>query len=115
MNVRGVMGREAVGELEHLILLAILRLGDNAYGVSIIDELQAHTDRSILRPAVYNALRRLETKGLVSSELGEPTPERGGRAKRFFRLDPAAIERLQESRRTLMSLWDGVATRLDQA
>lgn len=109
------MGRESVGEFEHLILLAILRLGDGAYGASIFDELSRHTARSILRPAVYNALRRLEAKGLVRSEVGEPTAERGGRAKRYFRLEPAGVEQLQESRRTLISLWDGVAGRLDRA
>ena len=107
------MGRESIGEFEHLILLVILRLGDQAYGASIFDELAQHTDRTILRPAVYNALRRLEAKGLVRSEPGEPTPERGGRAKRYFRLEPAGTEQLQDWRRTLLSLWDGVAATLD--
>jgi DNA-binding PadR family transcriptional regulator len=109
------MARESVGELEHLILLVILSLGDNAYGASIFDRLVTHSSRTVLRPAVYNALRRLEAKGLVSSVMGEPTPERGGRAKRFFRVEPVAIEVLQESRRTLISLWDGVGATLDQA
>lgn len=109
------MGREPIGQLEHLILLVILSLGDNAYGASIFDRLVTHTNRTILRPAVYNALRRLEAKGLINSEMGEPTPERGGRAKRFFRVEPVAIELLQESRRTLISLWDGVGATLDQA
>jgi PadR family transcriptional regulator len=107
------MGRESVGEFEHLILLAILRLGDAAYGTSIFDELAQHTDRAILRPAVYNAVRRLETKGLISSEVGEPTPERGGRAKRFFRLEPLGVAVLRDSRRTLLSMWDGVDVALD--
>ena len=109
------MGREAIGELEHLILIAVLRLGDGAYGAAIVDELDAHATRPILRPAVYTALRRLEAKGLLTSEMGEPTPERGGRAKRFFRLEPEAVARLQESRRTLLSLWDGVTATLDEA
>lgn len=107
------MGRETVGELEHLILLAVLRLGDGAYGAAIFEELEAHASRPILRPAVYTALRRLEAKGLITSEMGEPTPERGGRAKRYFRLEPQAVERLQESRRTLLSLWKGVGATLD--
>ena len=107
------MGRGSIGEFEHLILLAILRLGDGAYGVSIFDELAEHTDRPILRPAVYNALRRLEAKGLIRSHVGEPTPERGGRAKRFLRLEPAGITSLRQSRRTLMSMWDGVHETLD--
>jgi PadR family transcriptional regulator PadR len=109
------MSRESIGEFEHLILLAVLRLGDQAYGASIFDELAHHTDRAILRPAVYNALRRLEAKGFLSSEEGEPTPERGGRAKRYFRIEPAGTAQLQESRQTLLSLWDGVAATLDGA
>jgi PadR family transcriptional regulator PadR len=107
------MGRDSIGEFEHLILLAILRLRDEAYGTTIFDELGQHTDRPILRPAVYNALRRLEAKGLLRSEIGEPTSERGGRAKRYVRLTAAGVASLQDSRRTLMSLWDGVAGALD--
>jgi PadR family transcriptional regulator PadR len=109
------MGRESVGEFEHLVLLAILRLKDRAYGGSILDELTEHTDRRVLRPAVYSALRRLEAKALISSRLGEPTPERGGRAKRFFSLEPAGLTAVRESRRTLLSLWDGVDDVLDGA
>ena len=109
------MGQESVGEFEHLILLAILRLGDAAYGAAIFDELSEHTDRSILRPAVYNALRRLEAKELIESELGDPTPERGGRAKRYVRLTAAGMQVLRDSRQTLLSLWDGVASAIDEA
>ena len=109
------MMQETVGELEHLVLLAILRLGDEAYGASIFEELTSHTQRSILRPAVYNALRRLEAKGLVRSELGAPTPERGGRAKRFVHLTAPGMSVLHGSRRTLLSLWDGVAAKIDEA
>ena len=110
----GGMGRDSIGEFEHLILLAILRLGEQAYGTAIFDELGEHTQRPILRPAVYNALRRLEAKSLIRSEIGEPTPERGGRAKRYFRLAPAGVRSLQDSRRTLLSLWDGLAGTLDE-
>ncbi len=109
------VGRDTIGEFEHLILLAILRLGEGAYGTTVFDELGKHTDRPILRPAVYNALRRLEAKGLIDSEIGEPTAERGGRAKRFFRLAPGGVASLQDSRRTLMSMWDGVSGSLDEA
>ena len=109
------MGRESVGEFEHLILLAILRLKDEAYGGSILEELTEHTDRTVLRPAVYNALRRLEAKGLISSRLGEPTPERGGRAKRFLSLEPAGLAALRDSRQTLLSMWDGLDDVLDGA
>lgn len=99
---------DAVGELEHLVLLAILRLGPEAYGVPIVDELRRHTRQSVLRPSVYLALRRLEHKGLISSRLGDPEPRRGGRARRYFELRPEARALLRESRRTLTSLWDGV-------
>ncbi len=109
------MGQETIGEFEHLVLLTILRLGDAAYGASIYEELTAHTDRPILRPAVYNALRRLEAKELIRSELGDPTPERGGRAKRFVRLTDGGLTVLHDSRRTLLSLWDGVAAAIDEA
>jgi PadR family transcriptional regulator PadR len=109
------MTQETIGELEHLILLAILRLGDDAYGASVFEELIGHTDRSILRPAVYNALRRLESKELIESELGDPTPERGGRAKRFVRLTASGMEVLHDSRQTLLSLWDGVSSAIDEA
>ncbi len=109
------MGRESIGEFEHLILLAILRLEDAAYGSAVLEEIGRHTDRAVLRPAVYNALRRLEAKELIRSEVGEPTPERGGRAKRFFRLERAGMATLRESRRTLLSFWDGVGAQLDEA
>jgi DNA-binding PadR family transcriptional regulator len=100
---------DSVGELEHLVLLAILRLGPSAYGVPIVEELRKHTRQPILRPSVYLALRRLEAKGLIRSRLGEPEPRRGGRARRYFGLRPSARTLLRESRRTLTSLWDGIA------
>lgn len=76
----------AAGELEILILLAILRLGDEAYGVAIRDELERRTGRDLTRGAIYTALRRLEKKGLLRGHLGEATPVRGGRAKRYLAL-----------------------------
>jgi PadR family transcriptional regulator PadR len=99
---------ESIGELEHLVLLVILRLGTGAYGVPIVGELKRHTRRPVLRPSVYLALRRLEDKGLVRSRLGEPEARRGGRARRYFELQPGAVKLLRESRRTLQSLWNGV-------
>jgi len=99
----------SIGELEHLVLLAIARLGADAYGVSIVDELRRHTRRPIVRASVYLALLRLEDKGLVRSRLGDPEARRGGRARRYFDVQPAALKRLRDSRRTLRSLWDGLA------
>src|SRR5438132_4039932 len=101
-----------VGELEYLVLIAIVRLGSGAYGVPIIEELRRHTRRPILRPSVYLALRRLEHKGLLRSRLGDPEPRRGGRARKFVELTAPARRELRESRRTLNRLWQGV--RLDE-
>ena len=103
------MTPEPLGELEHLILVALIRLGPEAYGVPIVDELSRHTRRPVLRPSVYLALRRLEQKGFVRSRLGDPEPRRGGRARRYFELSAAGRKALRESRRTLNSLWEGVA------
>jgi PadR family transcriptional regulator, regulatory protein PadR len=103
------MPLDQLGELEHLILLAIVRLGPDSYGVPIVDELRKHTRRPVLRPSVYLALRRLEDKGLVRSRLGEPEARRGGRARRHFEATPLALKLLRESQRTLTSLWSGLA------
>jgi DNA-binding PadR family transcriptional regulator len=97
-----------LGELEHLVLLAILRLGDEAYGVPIAEQIKERTGRESSRTAVYVALTRLEKRGLVSSRMGDPTPERGGKARRYFRLEPAAIERIRESKASLERMWEGL-------
>ena len=102
------MGRDSLGDFEQLVLLAVARLGDQAYVVPILEEIAARTGREASHAAVYVALRRLEAKELVTSHLGEPTSERGGRAKRFFHLQPDAIARMRESRDALLSMWDGV-------
>ena len=80
------MARETLGEFEQLVMLAIVRLDDGAYGVPILEEIGRHSERRVLRPAVYVALRRLEEKGLIVSEQSEPRPERGGRARRYYRV-----------------------------
>src|SRR5438874_9902763 len=98
----------ALGEFEHVILLAILRLGDEAYAVSIGEELQRCTRRAASRGAIYITLDRLETKGYLKSRLADPTPERGGRAKRYYTLRPRAVDALKESRRALVALWRGL-------
>ncbi|HEX7778552.1 MAG TPA: helix-turn-helix transcriptional regulator [Vicinamibacterales bacterium] len=106
------MGLEPIslGEFEQLVLLAVLCAGHaaDAYGVNVHAELQARTKRRVARGAVYMTLDRLEKKGLLSSYLTEPTPERGGRAKRCYRVTKPALAALRESRRALLSLWDGV-------
>jgi DNA-binding PadR family transcriptional regulator len=99
------VARVDLGDLEHLVLLAILRLGPDAYGIPILNEVCAQSGRELSRATVYVALKRLEQKGLVVSRLGESTPERGGRAKRFFKLKPAGLRALRDSRAMFMSLW----------
>ena len=97
------MGREplSLGEFEQMVLLAVLCAGqdDDAYGVNVHAELEARTKRRVARGAVYMTLDRLEKKGLLSSYLTDPTPERGGRAKRCYRVTKPALAALRESRR----------------
>src|SRR6185436_18549413 len=97
-----------LGELEQIVLLAVLRLGDEAYAVPILEQIAAQTGRQIARGALYTALERLETKGCLRSRVGEPLPERGGRARRYFTVTPAAVRALKASRQTLMRLWNGL-------
>jgi len=109
------MGRESLGEFEQLVLLAILRLGSGAYGVPIVEEIKARTGRSVSRAAVYIALRRLQGKGLVSSRMADPTPERGGRGKRYFRIEQAGLQMVRESRRALVSMWEDLEPVLEDS
>jgi DNA-binding PadR family transcriptional regulator len=95
----------SLGEFEQVVLLAILRLAEDAYGVAIRAEITACTGREPTPGALYTTLDRLEDKGLVSSRLGDPTPQRGGRAKRYFTVNPkglAAITHAQQSYRRLL-------------
>lgn len=98
----------AIGELETLILLAILRVGDRAYGVSVQRELAERTGRRLTRGAIYTALRRLEAKGFVDGALGEATPSRGGRAKRLLFLTPEGKAALQSATRDLDRMRSGL-------
>jgi len=107
------MSRKALGEFEHLILLSILRLGENAYGAAIIEEVETRTGRSVNQAAAYLTLRRLEEKGWIGSRMGAPTAERGGKAKRFFEIRPEGQARLKDSRAELLSMWDGISVELD--
>jgi DNA-binding PadR family transcriptional regulator len=109
------MARVDLGDIEHLVLLAILRLGEDAYGIPILDEVSARSGREMSRATVYVALKRLEQKGLVASKLGDSTPERGGRAKRYYRLKPSGLKALRESREMFLSLWRDYETVLDHA
>lgn len=102
------MTRETLGDFEQLVLLACLRLGDEAYTVSVMREVEARTGRTLSHAAVYVALKRLEKRGLATSALGESTAARGGRPKRFFRVDPSAVPELVASRDALLAMWDGL-------
>lgn len=102
------MSKQTLGEFEQLVLLAVMRLGSDAYSVPIVEEIEARTGRSVTHAAVYVALRRLEDKGLVQSWMGEPTAERGGRSKRFFKVEPEALPLLRQSRDALLAMWEGL-------
>jgi PadR family transcriptional regulator PadR len=100
------MAGASLGEFEQVVLLAILRLRDKAYGVSIREEIGACTDREPSPGALYTTLDRLEERGFVTSRFGDPTPERGGRSKRFFLVSPKGVEavaRVQQGYRRLLN------------
>jgi len=100
--------RGYLGEMELMVLLAVMRLGDEAYGVPISKELLALAGREVALGSIYAALDRLEEKDFVSSSLGDPTPERGGRAKRYFKATPTGIRALKMTRAALTNLWSGI-------
>lgn len=112
------MTREALGEFEQLVLLAILHLTaagvPEVYGVPIVDEIESRTRRKVSRPAVYIALRRLERKGLVATWMGDPTQERGGKSRRCTKVTRAGLQMLRESRQTLTEMWRGLDPRLEK-
>jgi DNA-binding PadR family transcriptional regulator len=99
---------EYLGNFDLMLLLALLRLGEEAYGVTIAQELEEQTGREVVVASVYATLDRLEERGLVTSRLGDPTPERGGRAKRYFRISADGIREVRDARRCLMNLWKGL-------
>jgi PadR family transcriptional regulator PadR len=100
--------RGFLGGFELLVLLALIRLGDDAYGVPISEAIEESSGREVALGSVYITLERLEHKGFVSSKLGEPTAERGGRAKTYFHITAKGLREVRLARQTLMSLWQGV-------
>src|SRR5438874_1956983 len=102
------MGRRILGEFEQAVLLAILRLGLSAYGVPIRHDLNKRLGRSVSVGAVYTTLERLEAKGFVTSWTGGATDERGGRAKRFYRIEAPGLRALDEARTATRNLWAGL-------
>ena len=97
--------RSYLGELELMLLLAVIRLGEEAYGVPVAQELEQCRGRIVSVGSVYAALERLEAKGLITSSLGDPTPERGGKAKRYFRITKEGLRQVHDTRRVLTRLW----------
>jgi len=104
-----MVGIGRVGPFEELVLMVLIRLGSNAYGMTIRQELAQRTGKDVSIGAVYTTLERLERKGYVSSRLGDPTPERGGRAKRYFRIEAPGEEALNASREFMRGVMPGVA------
>ena len=110
------MGRSRFGELEEQVVLALLRLGGESYAVPVAEELAEVAIRDVSPATVYMVLRRLEAQGLVSSHVGDPVPERGGRPRRFYTVDrEAVLPMLRGSRRAMLALWDGLEPMLDES
>ena len=108
------MPSTVLGQFEHQVLLAILRRGSESYSVEIVEELEAHAGREVATSAVFVSLQRLKAKGLLADRLVEPGDE-GGHARRYFSLTPQALDAMRESRRSYLSLWDGVESALDES
>ena len=108
VSIEQMRRRGYSGNLEFIVLLAVLRVGEKAYGVPIAREIEATTGKDVALGSVYAALERLEEKAWVASKVGDPTPERGGRAKRYFRITPKGLRHLRDARQTLTQLWRGV-------
>jgi PadR family transcriptional regulator, regulatory protein PadR len=105
ISVEYMRRQQYLNTLELMIILALIHLGEDAYGVSIAQEIEHRTGRDVLLGSVYAALDRLEKKGVVSSSLGEATPERGGRAKMYFRVTAKGIREARQTQRALQKLW----------
>ena len=100
--------REALGEFEQLVLLAIMHLDGEVYGVPIVDEIERRTGRTVAPAAVYVTLRRLEEKGLLVAKMSAPLAERGGKARRCVKITRAGIDSLREARQVIDSMWKGL-------
>jgi PadR family transcriptional regulator, regulatory protein PadR len=106
--MQAIMADTYLGEFEQIVLLAILRLRDEAYAIPIREEIEARTGRRVSRGALYTALDRLEAKRCLRSRMSDPLPERGGRSRRYFTVTPTGLAALRASRRALRQLWQGL-------
>ena len=104
-----------LGDFEQLVMLAVMRLDEDAYGTSIREELKARAEREVSPGAIFTTLERLESRGLVTSRYGEPTPERGGRSKRFYKLSAEGRRSLARSLRAVRRLMQGLEPRLERS
>jgi PadR family transcriptional regulator PadR len=104
----------SLGEFEQIVLLAILRLGEDAYAIPVRAEIAARTGRDVARGALYTALERLEAKGCLRSRMSEPLPERGGRSRRYYTVTSPGLAALRATREALLALWKGVESRLER-
>jgi PadR family transcriptional regulator PadR len=102
----------SLGDFEQLVLLGVLRLGEEAYGAAIRQEIHARSGRDVSINAVYTTLDRLESKGLLRSWVGDPTPQRGGRRRKFYALQPSGLAAVRQAYHTLLSMADGLEGRL---
>ena len=102
------MTHHGLGEFEQMVLLAIVHLRGDAYGIPIVEEIERRTGRNVARAAVYITLRRLEEKGFVSSWMSDPTPERGGKARRCVKIEVQGVKALREARTVAERMWQGL-------
>lgn len=100
--------RNYLGTFELTVMLVLIRLAENAYGLPIAHEIELKSGREVSLGSIYATLDRLEAKGLVCSKLGEPTPERGGRAKKYFSVTAQGVREVRETQRLLKQLWQGL-------
>ena len=107
------MGR-TLGEFEQLVLFALLELGENAYGAEVVRTIEARTGRAVSAGAVYTALDRMQSRALVSSTVGDPTPERGGRRRKYYALEPEGARELNTAVEVLRAMSDGLLPRLQE-
>lgn len=106
-------GKRYLGEFEQMVLLAALHLGGEAYGVRLAQEIADRSGREVSRGALYVTFDRLEAKGLIASNYGDPSDRRGGRRRRYVSVTPLGLDALRESRAALLGLWEGLEAELD--
>lgn len=107
--------RAFLGEFEQMVLAAVLRLGEGAYGAAVLTEIETRTGRRVSSGSLYVTLDRLEQKGLIKTWLGDPAPERGGRPKRYVRVTRSGLAAVRDVRKALLKLWRGIEDRLEPA